>query len=562
MQRSNIAIITLILFALSMAFWLNENNIKQASFLTAQKGILPISDVQETDTYRLKGEWEFYPNQLVHSDRIDSRTFLSSAQDWSSVLNSQYGYGSYVLTLTQLDPATIYGLLLEEAGNSHAVYVNDSLVMENGKVAKNALIYKPATYTTKAAFVSDAKGEARIVIEVANFDGRKGGLIQAPLFGTLPAIDFYYELVLMSEVFIFAGLLAVAFIFLFLHFIVNDVRSLYMAILSALVSLRIATTGTHFIYMAVPYFDLPLIWIIRLEYLSVFMMLPVMLLLLGTFSSFDYPAKIQRALYVPIFLMPLVVSFSTEGMLSMIFLVFQVVMVISGSYLIYLLVVGYRQGKVRQTRLITIGIMIFIALLFGTFFSEMNNIMYFMVYIFVLFVGMTVMKRFSLIRSHSEKLETSAKIDPLTGLFNRVHLNDLMENNNWVNPDDKYDVIFLDMNNFKEINDEYGHEIGDQVLRICAKRMRNSCHESDMIFRFGGDEFVIIARLSEEANVNKMIKRIRDNFTEPIALNHLHLKISVAIGRETFDPKKDSLKTVISNSDQRMYEDKRKLKFM
>ncbi len=117
MQRSNIAIITLILFALSMAFWLNENNINQASFLTAQKGILPISDVQETDTYRLKGEWEFYPNQFVHSDRIDSRTFLSSAQDWSSVLNSQYGYGSYVLTLTQLDPETIYGLLLEEAGN-------------------------------------------------------------------------------------------------------------------------------------------------------------------------------------------------------------------------------------------------------------------------------------------------------------------------------------------------------------------------------------------------------------------------------------------------------------
>lgn len=64
MQRSNIAIITLTLFALSMAFWLDETNINQASFLTAQKGILPISDIQETDTYRLKGSGSFIPISL------------------------------------------------------------------------------------------------------------------------------------------------------------------------------------------------------------------------------------------------------------------------------------------------------------------------------------------------------------------------------------------------------------------------------------------------------------------------------------------------------------------
>jgi len=236
-------------------------------------------------------------------------------------------------------------------------------------------------------------------------------------------------------------------------------------------------------------------------------------------------------------------------------------MVISGSYLIYLLAIGYRNQKVRIGRSIIIGLMIIVALLFGTYFSNLNNIMYLMLYIFVLFVGTTVMKRFSLIRSHSEKLETTAKIDPLTGLLNRSYLNALMENRDWIVSEGKYDVIFLDMNNFKEINDAHGHDIGDQVLRICAKRMRNSTHETDMIFRFGGDEFVIIAQLTESSNVQKMIKRIRDNFTEPIALNHLYLKISVAIGHEVFDSKTDDLKTVISNSDQRMYEDKRKLKF-
>lgn len=561
MKRSNIAFITLIVFALSMALWLNANDTNNEAFLRAEKGQVAIPDIQTNETYRLEGEWEFHPNVFVHEDAIASFSYLASNQDWSSVLGSQFGYASYVLTLTNLNPDLIYGLLLEEAGNSHRVYVNDVLVMENGKIAKNALIYEPATQTTKAAFVSDVKGEAHIIIEIANFNGLKGGLIQAPLMGSWEAIDYVYELSIMTEVFIFSGLLAVAFVFLFLHFIVNDVRSLYMAILSGLVALRIATTGTHFIYLAVPYFNLPLVWIIRLEYLSVFVMLPVMLLLLGTFDTFKYPAKIQKLLYVPIFVMPLIVSFSSEGMLSFIFIIFQAIMVVSGAYLLYLLYVAYRVRKIKLTRVITIGVLIIIALLFGTYLSSLNNIMYFMLYIFVLFVGTTVMRRFSLIRSHSEKLATTAKIDPLTGLFNRVYLNELMDSKDWINPEYKYGVIFLDMNNFKEINDDYGHEIGDQVLRICAKRMRNSCHESDMIFRFGGDEFVIIARLGEDVNVKKVIKRIRDNFTEPISLNHLYLKISVAIGHETFDPRKDDLKTVISNSDQRMYEDKRKLKF-
>lgn len=561
MQRSNIAFITLILFALSMALWLNANDTHNETFLYAKNGEIAIPDIQTNETYRLEGEWEFHPNVFVQEDPIASFTYLPSNQDWSSVLGSQYGYASYVLHLKDLDPNTIYGLLLEEAGNSHRVYVNDALVMENGKIAKNALVYEPATLTRKAAFVSDAKGEARIVIEIANFNGIKGGLIKAPLLGSLEDIDYVYELTLMSEVFIFAGILAVAFVFLFLHFIVNDVRSLFMAILSGLVALRIATTGTHFIYMAIPYFYLPLIWIIRFEYLSVFLMLPVMLLLVGTFSSFKYPSKLQKYLTLPLFLMPLIVSFSTEGMLANLFIAFQVVMIVSGVYLIYLLYIAYRIRKVRLSRVIAIGISIIIAILFSIYYSELSNIMYFMLYIFVLFVGTTVMKRFSLIRSHSEKLETTAKIDPLTGLLNRSYLNELMENRDWIVSEGKYDVIFLDMNNFKEINDAYGHEIGDQVLRICAKRMRNSTHETDMIFRFGGDEFVIIAQLTESSNVQKMIKRIRDNFTEPIALNHLVLRISVAIGHETFDPKTDDLKTVISNSDQRMYEDKRKHKF-
>lgn len=150
----------------------------------------------------------------------------------------------------------------------------------------------------------------------------------------------------MSEVFIFAGLLAVAFVFLFLHFIVNDVRSLYMAIFKCLGKLAHRNHGDtfHLHGRSIFWSSLDLdhsTWILE----CVHDVASDDVAFWEHSAPLAYPAKIQRALYVPIFLMPLVVSFSTEGMLSMIFNAFQVVMVISGSYLIYLLVVGYRQGK-------------------------------------------------------------------------------------------------------------------------------------------------------------------------------------------------------------------------
>ena len=119
-------------------------------------------------------------------------------------------------------------------------------------------------------------------------------------------------------------------------------------------------------------------------------------------------------------------------------------------------------------------------------------------------------------------------------------------------------VLFIDLNGFKEINDEYGHKIGDEVLRITARRLRNSCHETDMIFRMGGDEFVIIAHMKEMNSIEKVIKRIRDNFNEPFAIGELKLNLSLAIGYHQFVPNTDDLETIISMSDKKMYEDKRR----
>jgi len=88
MKRSNIALFTLLLFALSMAFLLNANDTRREAFLWANQGELRIPELSTEDTYRLQGTWAFYPNAFTHEDSIEAKTYLEANQDWSTVLGS------------------------------------------------------------------------------------------------------------------------------------------------------------------------------------------------------------------------------------------------------------------------------------------------------------------------------------------------------------------------------------------------------------------------------------------------------------------------------------------
>lgn len=95
-----------------------------------------------------------------------------------------------------------------------------------------------------------------------------------------------------------------------------------------------------------------------------------------------------------------------------------------------------------------------------------------------------------------EKMIALIETDPLTGLLNRSSWNDNLEKLS--NSESSFAVIFIDIDNFKNINDTYGHQKGDEVLKLTSKWLKNSFRDEDMIFRLGGDEFAITG------NVNSM----------------------------------------------------------
>jgi diguanylate cyclase (GGDEF)-like protein len=117
-------------------------------------------------------------------------------------------------------------------------------------------------------------------------------------------------------------------------------------------------------------------------------------------------------------------------------------------------------------------------------------------------------------------------------------------------------VAYLDLDNFKEINDRLGHRAGDKILQRVARILRESLRFSDIIGRVGGDEFMLVLPEISRGSVEKTLERLRVKIKTAISVNHkLHLSISAGVIVCT--PNKETVEKLISISDDLMYEVKR-----
>ena len=133
----------------------------------------------------------------------------------------------------------------------------------------------------------------------------------------------------------------------------------------------------------------------------------------------------------------------------------------------------------------------------------------------------------------NERLGNLAFFDALTGLPNRVLLHDRLGQTirTSLRRDERFAVLFLDIDGFKEINDRFGHAAGDGVLKIVAKRLQAELRQSDTVARLGGDEFVIIgAAVATSIDASRFAERILATMREPIQEGAHKHELSVSIG--------------------------------
>ena len=177
-----------------------------------------------------------------------------------------------------------------------------------------------------------------------------------------------------------------------------------------------------------------------------------------------------------------------------------------------------------------------------------------------------VLKRFArmsdIVYKRTSKLNFQASHDHLTGVLNRTELKPALKQAiSTCSKDSKLAVIFIDINKFKKLNDEYGHLIGDQILIETAKRITSSVRADDDVYRYGGDEFVIITHnIAKYRYVNAMITHLLARFDNPFVLEQLTLNISLSIGVALAPDHSLNHQHLLKLADQAMYHAKHESK--
>ena len=157
-----------------------------------------------------------------------------------------------------------------------------------------------------------------------------------------------------------------------------------------------------------------------------------------------------------------------------------------------------------------------------------------------------------------------ANHDALTSLANRRYAIELLEQSliKAKERDDVLVIMFVDLNGFKQINDIYGHFLGDEVLKIIARRLELAVRTKDCLARLGGDEFLIGLLLEKESTgeIENMAEKFCTIISDPLNINGVRLEVSASIGIAAYPFHGNQIRVLMEIADKKMYQIKHKKK--
>jgi len=162
-----------------------------------------------------------------------------------------------------------------------------------------------------------------------------------------------------------------------------------------------------------------------------------------------------------------------------------------------------------------------------------------------------------------QRLSYLANFDTLTGLPNRNLLDDRLQHAMYEARRHGYllAVLFLDLDGFKQVNDRYGHYLGDQILRSVAKRLVQCVRAEDTLARFGGDEFILVLKHVENRNsIEVVIDKIRRSFKQPFLVEGNQVTLDASIGSALYPEDGLEIDELVKLADRAMYHVKSRTK--
>jgi diguanylate cyclase (GGDEF)-like protein len=173
-----------------------------------------------------------------------------------------------------------------------------------------------------------------------------------------------------------------------------------------------------------------------------------------------------------------------------------------------------------------------------------------------------LVRELAALKEREAQAQQLADRDALTGLYNRRRMVELLESaiieaaQQWQH----VGLLFIDLNGFKGINDEYGHAAGDKILTTVATRIAARVRTGDFVCRYGGDEFVVVLpRVPDAAAVTRVADTIRERVALPYWIQGNEQHLTAAIGESIYPHDGDSAEVLLQRADQAMYRLKARL---
>ena len=171
----------------------------------------------------------------------------------------------------------------------------------------------------------------------------------------------------------------------------------------------------------------------------------------------------------------------------------------------------------------------------------------------------SLMMTFKRLKKEQEELYKLSTQDSLSGLYNRLSLFDKV---NWLiaqsqREKKRFALVFIDLDDFKNINDTRGHDFGDKVLQQVSQMLLESVRENDIVARFGGDEFVVVLTdIEDDITIVNVLERIRQMFAKPIEIEGSSYSITASMGIAIYPKDGEDISTLLKNADIAMYTSK------
>ncbi|AIO18968.1 Response regulator PleD [Candidatus Izimaplasma bacterium HR1] len=160
--------------------------------------------------------------------------------------------------------------------------------------------------------------------------------------------------------------------------------------------------------------------------------------------------------------------------------------------------------------------------------------------------------------TQNRRLQDLSTKDPLTRIYNRRYIDFQIKSliNSYSDFEQAFGLLYMDIDNFKKVNDTYGHVVGDEVLKLVSRTLNSNIRGEDVLGRYGGEEFIVVVKCSKPEELSLVSEKLRILIEKSsIITNNELVKITVSIGSTLFNVG-ESLESLVNRADKAMYNSK------